>query len=206
MGFVKDLTGKKFGRLTVISEIAKRSINRAVYWNCVCDCGSKVKTTGNALKSGHTKSCGCLYDPEMNTKHGYNRRGQTKSEYRIWCNMKYRCQVKTYKEFYLYGGRGIKVCKRWLSFENFISDMGDRPSDKYSLDRINTNGNYEPENCRWATSSEQNHNRRSNRWIEHNGTKLILADWARKFGTSPSNVLTMMKRKPFNDIVIYYTK
>lgn len=204
MGFIKDLTGKKFNRLTVLSEVKKRSVHRTVSWNCVCSCGGKVVVSGNHLKSGHTKSCGCLYNPEMNTKHGYNRRGKMKPEYRIWSNMKYRCQVKTYKEYHLYGGRGIKVCDRWQLFENFISDMGNRPSKGHSIDRINPNKNYEPSNCRWATSLEQGKTRRNNRWIEYDGEKFILADWARKFKTSPSSIIKMMERKTFDQVANYY--
>ena len=205
MGLVKDLVGKKFGKLTVLSQVKERSINRAVFWVCKCDCGKKSKVSGNHLKSGHTKSCGCLYNPEMNTKHGYNRRGNVRPEYTIWNSMKYRCYNPKYKEYDLYGGRGIKVCKEWLdSFENFIKDMGDRPSGKHSIERINTNGNYEPSNCKWATVVEQARNRRSNRWIEFKGKKMILKQWADYLGATPSNILTMMKKKSFEQIVNYY--
>lgn len=207
MGLVKDLIGKKFGRLTVLSQVKKRSKDRAVYWICSCSCGKKsVKVTGNHLKSGHTKSCGCLYNPEMNTKHGYNRRGNVKPEYTIWNSMKYRCYNKKYKEYDLYGGRGIKVCKSWLdSFENFIRDMGDRPSGKHSIERINTNGNYEPSNCKWATSKEQAKNRRSNRWIEYNGKKMILKEWADHLEMTPSQIIYRFnKGMDFRDIYREY--
>ncbi len=195
MGYVKDLIGKKFGRLHVISQVEKRNKNRAVYWECKCDCGNTKIVTGNHLKTGHTKSCGCLYDPEMNTKHGYNRRSGTKPEYNIWCNMKNRCQNPEYKEYHLYGGRGIKVCDRWSKFENFIEDMGDRPSKIYSLDRENNDLGYSPDNCRWATIVTQQRNKRSNRWIEYNGKRMILKEWADYFNTTPQNLHRMLKSR-----------
>lgn len=104
-----------------------------------------------------------------------------------------------------YSGRGIKVCDRWVnSFEAFVNDMGERPSDLHSIDRIDFNGNYDPNNCRWATELEQQRNKRSNKWIEFDGKKMILKQWADFLGATPINLLRMMKSKSFPDIVDYY--
>jgi hypothetical protein len=110
-------------------------------------------------------------------------------EYNVWGVMKNRCLSKKNKNYKHYGGRGIKICKRWLKFENFISDMGRRPSSKHSIDRFpNKDGDYEPSNCRWATVNQQLRNHRRNVWIEHNGIKMIRADWAAKLGISSSTL------------------
>lgn len=125
--------------------------------------------------------------------------------YRAWNAIKYRCNNPNYKEYHLYGGRGIKVCDRWAkSFELFASDIGERPTDLHSIDRIDFNGNYEPNNCRWATEIEQQRNKRSNKWIEFDGKKMVLKQWADFLGATPINLLRMMKSKSFPAIVDYY--
>lgn len=158
--FRKDLTGNKYGRLTVIKFIERPDVNVS-YWECLCDCGNKVTVKSDHLVSGKIQSCKCLHKEitsKIKTKHG-----MTKTRiYRIWRNMLNRCFYKNYTEFYLYGGRGITVCDRWrYSFENFLKDMG-VPNDNLSIDRINVNGNYEPSNCKWSTAKEQANNRRKN--------------------------------------------
>lgn len=124
-------------------------------------------------------------------------------EYLIWAHMKTRCYNKNYKLYHCYGGRGIIVCDRWLnSFENFISDMGKRPTSKHSLDRFpNQNGIYEPENCRWATPKEQQGNRRNNKWIEHNGKRMIQADWARELNMDVRKLHHHLKNFSINEII-----
>jgi len=173
------MTGKRFGRLLVesFSETRKRHRN---YWRCRCDCGSVAVVEGSKLRSGWTKSCGCLFLEIVKanaTTHGFGSAGKH-LEYRSWGRMKQRClnpKVPNYKH---YGGRGIKVCSRWMKFENFIADMGMAPTQKHTLERKNVNRNYSPSNCCWATNKVQANNKRSNRRLKHNGQIKNVTQWA----------------------------
>ena len=177
---VKDLTGKVFRRLTVLS-LAHN--NGRAHWLCQCECGNTVVVASNHLqKENGTASCGCA-----RAKHGYSRHGDVHPLYRIWLGMRDRCNNPNSLDYAYYGARGITVCAEWDSFEKFKEDMGDRPVGR-SLDRIDNDGPYCKANCRWATKQEQIWNTRKARWIEFNGQRKVLSEWARYFGVSPANV------------------
>lgn len=179
----KAMTGKKFGRLLVLSR-AGRTVGRlATYW-CKCDCGTEKVISGDSLRRGSTRSCGCLMRKASgerlkaaNTRHGMTR---TKT-YRIWSQMKGRCSNVNLPKYPIYGGRGITVCERWRKFQNFLSDMGQCPVG-YTIERINNDGNYEPGNCKWIPAAQQAKNRRNNRVLTLNGETMILREWATKIG------------------------
>jgi len=166
-----DLTGRSFHDWTVVSyshKIKKGEIHR-FYWNCVCSCGKERTLDQTSLLREKTKSCGCkksLYISNAIMIHGDASKGLKTKEYRTWLGMKRRCYNSNRKDYKDYGGRGIKVCDRWLhSFQNFLSDLGRAPTPRHSIDRKNNDGNYEPSNCQWATDKEQQNNRRPRRRV-----------------------------------------
>lgn len=147
-----DLTGEVFGRLTVLHRVPS---DGKVKFACKCECGNTVNITASNLRSGTSKSCGCLNTEKRSSTHKTHGK-RNSPEYNSWRGMKNRCYNTTHNRYAIYGGRGITVCDRWLnSFENFFADMGAKPHPTYSIDRINVDGNYEPSNCRWASKSEQ---------------------------------------------------
>jgi hypothetical protein len=180
-----DLTGKVFGRLTIVGRNARRNSNHQAYWDCRCSCGGRTVTTGTRLKSGHTKSCGCLVvelAAIMGSRHTHGMTGTP--EYKIWDGFRRRCGNPKDPQYRNYGGRGITVCDRWKSsFEAFFADMGLRPGPGYSIDRFPDNdGNYAPGNCRWATRIEQARNRRTNYLLTSQGKTLCIQEWASIIG------------------------
>lgn len=199
-----NLLGRSFGRLSIISESDQRTVDGKVKWNCVCTCGNTLTTSGRYLRDGDTRSCGCLEKETLlnrNTSHGLSGT----SEYNIWKALKQRCYNPNELHYADYGGRGILICDRWLnSFENFIEDMGNKPSPTHSIDRIDNDGNYEPSNCKWSTKAEQGRNKRNNRWIEHNGVTKHLQGWADHLSIQVSTLHSALKRNSFSDIFNRY--
>lgn len=178
MGKLIDMTGRRFGRLTAISMVKRDGDSRA-YWRCFCDCGTETVTSGKYLRSGNTRSCGCLAvdrarDMGSNrefvskraatiTKHGHKRRGKASPEYQTWLAIKSRCSRPLNKDYPDYGGRGIRVSPEWeASFEQFLSDMGQRPTFEHQIDRMDPNGDYEASNCRWVTPTVQREENKRN--------------------------------------------
>ncbi len=177
MGKLIKMAGLKFGRLTVI-ELAGMSGSGSMKWRCRCDCGTEVAVNGTSLRAGKTKSCGCYQRDAVSasTRKVMTTHGRSRTRpYRIWCAMYTRCTNPNNKDWHSYGGRGVTVCEQWSKFENFLSDMGE-PPEGTSIDRIDPHGSYEPSNCRWASITEQNRNKRTNVWYEVNGKRLIEVD------------------------------
>ena len=186
-----DLSGQRFGRLTALS-IADYRLGKSVIWICLCDCGNQKDVRAACLKNKSAKSCGCLFK-ECLPPVRYTHRMYGHPSFKVWEGMISRCKNPKNKDFALYGGRGINVCERWTDPKNFAEDMGEKPPG-HSLDRIDSNGNYCPENCRWATTMEQGANKRTNRMIELNGETLHLTEWCRRLNVKPSTVLNRIHR------------
>ena len=186
MAKCSELRGKRFGYLSVIDY--SHTHNGHAYWLCVCDCGGYALVRGSHLKSGNTTTCGC--------RLGRITHGESGSRlYAIWNNMKKRCQNPKDREYPRYGGRGIKVCDEWLNdfqafhdwaMANGYDEMA--PRGQCTIDRINNDGNYCPENCRWATAKEQANNTRRTRFIEFDGERHSVTEWARRLGINQSTL------------------
>ncbi|PZR92039.1 MAG: hypothetical protein DI537_14535 [Stutzerimonas stutzeri] len=189
----RDITGQRFGRLMALAPTALRSRN-SVVWRFECDCGEVAEKALNEITTGKVTSCGCLRS-EMSTDKIAAIRGlgalatvthgkTNTATYRIWRGMIQRCRNPKSKDYANYGGRGIKVCDRWVdSFEAFLEDMGERPAG-LQIERDDNDGHYEPANCRWATIIEQSRNKRSNRLIAHAGKTQTIKQWAHELGVS----------------------
>lgn len=177
--------GEKFWKLTIVSR-APNAV-RGGTWIGVCDCGASRVVESSQIERTKKLSCGKTGCARMT--HGYRRKTRDQSgEYGIWIGAKARCFNPKEAMFHHYGGRGITMCERWLVFANFVEDMGLRPSSRHSIDRIDNDGNYEPGNCRWATTKEQSNNRSNTIFLEHNGVRKSLDDWARETGIKPATL------------------
>lgn len=203
-----DVAGMKFGRLTVVSRSDKKPAG-GVFWNCLCDCGNMTTATSYKMKIGHTSSCGCyrkdLIETGMNTSHGLAR--SEKKTYKTWKEMRQRCNNPNSDKFKWYGGRGISIEKRWDDFALFFKDMGRRPEGK-TLDRIDNDGNYNPDNCQWITPIEQTRKQPKHRLnmeiaksirVEHasGATPKMLGE---KYGVQAQTILNCIKYKSWYEV------
>lgn len=184
-----DLTGQRYGRLVVLHEVPKTGVNSR--WLCRCDCGNEKSIIGHSLRIGATRSCGCLNAErraETCTKHGMSKY----SGYGSWKAMVSRCTNVDDKDYASYGGRGIVVCDRWMDVRNFAADMGEKRRGQ-SIDRIDPNGNYHPDNCRWTTPMGQGQHKRNNRMITVFGQTMTVSIAARKFKKSWCGIDSRLK-------------
>lgn len=175
---IRDISGQRFGRLTVLD--GTKSVVTAI-----CDCGKITRPAKGNVTTGRTKSCGLRCNLRSRTRSKY--------EYGSWYMMIYRCTNPKAPDYPNWGGRGITVCEQWMDFEKFIEDMGPRPEGA-SLDRIDNEGNYEPRNCRWATSDDQNMNRRDSRLLSHRGITMSIKNWSKITGLSISTISNRLDR------------
>lgn len=190
---IPDLTGETFGLLKAIAYAGHSPEHRAM-WDCVCECGQKVTVRAERLRGGHVKSCGCLVKRRMSRLNRTHGRSKTPL-YRVWRRMIDRCENEKNDSFQYYGSRGIAVCAEWRnSFEAFERDMGPGYGAGLSIDRINNDRGYSADNCRWATDTEQNRNRRFNRLITFKGETRCVAEWAELVGIKYTTLIQRLNR------------
>lgn len=188
---LRDLTGQVFGVLTVLHIGIKTRQTSGAWWQCQCACGVLKSLPSTDLVAGKIRSCGCLHQ-ELKAL-GSRTHGQTNTKtYRIWLAMKNRCSNANAINFKNYGGRGITVCKEWLIYENFVSDMG-LCGDGLSIEREDVDGMYTPANCRWATKKEQANNTRANVFIEHNGKRMTRSQWEYELGLGKTTIRSRLR-------------
>lgn len=198
---MEDLTGQRFGRLVVTSLDKYNTTSHSTRWNCICDCGKKKSILASCLKSGNTVSCGCYSSEQKSRRSWKHGVGNENRLYRIWSGMKTRCYSPSDRNYKRYGARGITICQEWLSdftaFQSWAVSHGYQ--DDLSIDRIDNDGPYCPENCRWSTRTVQNNNRRPNVYITYKGETHTLAEWSRITGINQAT-LAQRKRAGWSDI------
>lgn len=201
MPIALELSGQRFTKLTVLRRVG--SANGKSLWLCRCDCGTEKEIRAGTLMNGYAKSCGCLKSAVTTARNLTHGKTKTRA-FGIWMKMKARCENPNEPGFRNYGGRGIKVCERWRTFENFLNDMGS-PPDGLSLDRFpNNDGNYEPSNCRWATRAEQASNTRRNVIITTTDGRFTMKAFSQRYGLKYKDVGWRVRRgdRRFGDVLI----
>jgi len=189
----RDMTGIVFFRLTVREYVGRANKGNLSYWLCGCSCGGETVVSRSNLISGHCRSCGCFAAEESSRRvRRHGARGTT--EYKSWSGMRDRCLNPADPAYSGYGGRGITIDPRWDTFESFFADMGPRPAAGYSIDRLDNDGPYSPENCRWATRTEQGRNKRNNFRVEFREERLTVAEIAERTGARSKILYGRLRR------------
>ncbi len=196
---IRNLVGEQFGRWTVIERAEKR--NGMSVWRCRCECGTEKEVYQKHLLSGATKSCGCYKSEQSSKRMKKNNPTVRKHEmcysrlYRIWTDIKQRCQNSHCTKYEYYGGRGIKMCVEWQDFTNFMNwALNNGYTDTLTIERIDVNGNYEPSNCKWITIQKQQYNKSNNHLITYNGKTQTLTEWAKERGIKPTTLDARINR------------
>jgi hypothetical protein len=187
-----DITGQRFGELVATALTSQRTKIGEAIWLCTCDCGQTCLVRGAILRNGRRQRCG--RSRHRLPRSGVARNRNVSPTYRSWCSMISRCKPENTKQHPYHAGRGICVCERWTNFQNFLADMGPRPSLRYSIDRIDNDGNYEPSNCRWATRKQQARNARFNHVIEFRGESRCIAEWCEILGISRGTIRQRLEK------------
>lgn len=201
----QDITGMKIGRLTAISYIGPDKHSKSV-WKLMCDCGVETSSALSSFKRGKVRSCGCL-QRETVSRIMSTHKMTGSCEYVSWSGMKNRCYNKNQKSYLDYGAKGITVCDRWLeSFENFLEDMGRKPAKNYTIERKEVNVGYCPDNCIWIKRAEQNKNKSNSSWMEADGRRMIVEDWARELEITGGAIHNHLRRNPGSTFQDYFTK
>lgn len=192
-----DLTGREFGRLKIIERSGSDKNGQAM-WRCKCDCGNVTIVSGGHLRSGHTRSCGCLENDVRRAVHTTHGKRHTRL-YRIWASMKGRCSNPNIKEYKWYGAKGVSVCREWMDFQVFHDwAIENGYADNLTIDRIDGNGDYCPENCRWITNAAQQSNRSNNRHLTYCGETHTVKGWADKLGVEYFRFYKKLKKNNFD--------
>lgn len=192
---MRTMVGERYGKLTVQSRSGVNHEGR-VQWSCLCDCGGTAIVAGTSLRLGMTRSCGCLRSDVKRT-HGLSKT----PTYSSWIAMIHRCENPKRRDYSYYGARGVRVCARWHVFENFLADMGERPSRTATIERTNNRKGYTPSNCVWADRTAQARNTRRNTLLTYNGETLTIAAWAERVGR-PHSTLSWRKQQGWCDAEI----
>lgn len=182
------LEGKRFGQLTVLSRAGRKS--RFISWLCRCDCGTEIEIGGDKLRRGKRTRC---YAETHKAERPTPLTIEYKSEYQSWISMRERCTDPNHKNYKNYGSRGITIDPRWDSFKNFMLDMGRKPDPKFTIEREDVNGNYEPKNCKWISRKDQGRNRRNSVFVTYNGKRMLLIDIVEELGLSRGIVYGRLK-------------
>lgn len=193
MGKLVDMIGQKHGRLLVVERAGSTPVRpKQAKWKVICECGRETVVIGKDLRTGATKSCGCLRAEKGVINNLIHGKSNTRT-FRIWRRMRERCSNRRCTDWRHYGGRGIRVCERWQDFMTFLNDMGEAPSGA-TIERIDNNGDYEPANCRWGSRKEQARNKRDNKDITYQGRTQCVAAWAEEIGIKYSVLSSRLRR------------